>query len=84
VVALALVLALPPFSPRPSWAVEPFCPGGSMPDPHVLWCDDFEDGEPLGQKYFDYDSSDEKFILTQLPRYRDRSTYIPIGCTACE
>ncbi len=62
VVALALVLAFPPFSARRTWAVEPFCPGGSMPDPQVIWCDDFEDSAPLGQKYFDYDSNGGKFV----------------------
>src|SRR5207244_12961522 len=36
-------------------AVESICPGGSDPDPNVIWCDDFDDATPLSQKYFEYD-----------------------------
>jgi len=28
-----------------SWAVESICPGGSNPDPNVIFCDDFEGGD---------------------------------------
>lgn len=47
----------------PSVAVERFCAGGVVPDPHVIWCDDFEDTVPLASKYFDYDSSGGEFGL---------------------
>jgi hypothetical protein len=30
-----------------SWAAEPICPGGSSPDPNVVFCDDFNDGSWL-------------------------------------
>src|SRR5439155_13201298 len=30
------------FPPPSALAVEPFCPGGSNPNPSVVWCDDFE------------------------------------------
>jgi hypothetical protein len=45
-----------------SRSVEPTCPGGSAPDPHVLWCDNFDDSTPLSQKYFEYDDDGGDFI----------------------
>lgn len=44
------------------WAVEPPCLGGTSPDPAVLWCDDFDNGIPLDQKYFEYDNDGGDFI----------------------
>ena len=46
----------------PAEAVEPFCPGGSNPDPNIIWCDDFEDSTPLAQKYFEYNSDGGDFV----------------------
>jgi hypothetical protein len=43
-------------------AVESLCPGGSNPDPGVIWCDDFEDSTPLSQKYFEYDDGNGNFV----------------------
>jgi hypothetical protein len=43
-------------------AVEPFCPNGSAPDPHVIWCDDFDDGISPSQKYFEYDNNNGDFV----------------------
>jgi hypothetical protein len=43
-------------------AVESFCPNGSAPDPHVIWCDDFDDGISPGQKYFEYDNNKGDFV----------------------
>lgn len=45
----------------PALAVEPFCPGGSNPNPNVIWCDDFEDSTPLDEKYFEYDNDGGDF-----------------------
>ncbi len=55
-----MVVASSPTSP--TLAVEPTCPGGSAPDSGVIWCDDFEDGTPLGTKYYDYDSNGGEFV----------------------
>jgi hypothetical protein len=43
-------------------AVEPSCPGGSQPDPAVIFCDDFESGEPVAQRYFEYDDAGGEFV----------------------
>lgn len=43
-------------------ASEVFCPDGSNPDPAVIWCDDFEDGLPLTDKYYEFDHDDGDFI----------------------
>jgi hypothetical protein len=45
----------------PALAAESICPGGSNPDPNVIWCDDFEDPRPLSQKYFEYDDRSGSF-----------------------
>jgi len=45
-----------------AWGAESFCPGGSSPRPSIIWCDDFEDSVPLGQKYFDYDNNGGDFV----------------------
>jgi len=39
-----VILSLAWWYPLPTWAAESFCPGGSNPNPNVIWCDDFEDG----------------------------------------
>ncbi|MEW6750539.1 MAG: hypothetical protein AB1505_06125 [Candidatus Latescibacterota bacterium] len=39
--------------------VEPSCPGGSAPDPRVIWCDDFD--EDRLSRYFEYDDDDGDF-----------------------
>src|SRR5262245_59982590 len=45
-----------------AWAAESLCPGGSNPDPNVIWCDAFEDSTPLSQKYFEYDDGNGSFV----------------------
>lgn len=50
------------FLPSSSYAVEPFCPGGSNPQASVIWCDDFDDSTPISQKYFEYDDNGGDFI----------------------
>jgi hypothetical protein len=32
------------YSGQDAHAVEPACPGGTNPDPNIIWCDDFNDG----------------------------------------
>jgi hypothetical protein len=53
-------LSNPP-PPAPS-GVEPKCPGGTAPDPSVLWCDNFDDSTPIAQKYFEYDNNGGDFV----------------------
>lgn len=55
-------LALLVIGTHASQAAEPFCPGGETPNPAVIWCDDFDDGVPIGQKYFEYDSNGGDFV----------------------
>ncbi|MCI0527740.1 MAG: hypothetical protein L0Y56_09895 [Nitrospira sp.] len=42
--------------------MEPSCPAGSNPNPNVIWCDDFDDGIPVAQKYFEYNSNGGDFV----------------------
>lgn len=50
------------FVPAPALAEEPMCPGGSSPDPDVIFCDDFDDGTTVSSRYFDYDDDDGDFV----------------------
>jgi hypothetical protein len=53
-----LVLLLAPVFSFDVLAVEPRCPGGSSPDPAVIFCDDFDGEAPHAgsdDKYFEYD-----------------------------
>lgn len=43
-------------------AVEPICPGGTNPNPNVIWCDNFDDNVPISQKYFEYDNNGGDFV----------------------
>ena len=56
------IFALTMSSCSMAWGAESFCPGGSSPRPPIIWCDDFEDSVPLGQKYFDYDDNAGDFV----------------------
>lgn len=46
----------------PSLAIEPMCPGGTAPNPGVIWCDDFENSIAIASKYFDYDNDGGDFV----------------------
>lgn len=50
---------------KDSFAAESICPGGTNPDPNVIFCDDFEDGTPLVRqgRYFEYDDNNGDFII---------------------
>jgi hypothetical protein len=54
------------FTALSGFAVEPICPGGSNPDPNVIFCDDFEDNTALVRqgRYFEYDNAGGNFTLT--------------------
>jgi len=43
-------------------AQEPFCPSGTNPNPSVLFCDNFDDGNPVSNKWNSYNSTG--FTLT--------------------
>jgi len=42
-------------------AAESFCPGGSNPNPNVIWCDDFEDTIPIASKYYEFEDNNGEF-----------------------
>jgi len=46
-------------------SAESVCPGGSSPDPAVIWCDDFDEGTLVRRKYFEY--NDKKGDFLRLP-----------------
>lgn len=46
----------------PAMAIETICPGGTNPNPNVIWCDDFDNSTPINQKYFDYDNNGGDFV----------------------
>lgn len=50
------------FISSPVTAIESFCPGGSAPDPSVIWCDDFDNLVPMSQKYWEYDNNNGDFV----------------------
>lgn len=54
------------FTDASALGIEPFYPGGSNPDPGVIFCDDFEDTTALVRqgRYFEYDSAGGNFTLT--------------------
>ena len=50
--------------------MESFCPGGSNPNPNVIWCDDFEDNSSLSSKYFEFDSDGGDFSRITYERFQ--------------
>lgn len=61
-----LLLVLAPLCSFDALAVEPRCPGGSSPDPAVLFCDDFDGDAPQAdpdQKYFEYKMGPENLFV---------------------
>jgi hypothetical protein len=61
-VGAALIIAAIFLGMSVAHSVEPFCPNGSVPNPNVIWCDDFDDGISPSQKYFEYDNNKGDFV----------------------
>jgi hypothetical protein len=59
---LLVALTLQLHAPSVAGAIEAQCPGGASPLPSVIWCDDFDDGTPLRDKYFEYDDDAGDFV----------------------
>ncbi|MBI4387064.1 MAG: hypothetical protein HY551_06755 [Elusimicrobia bacterium] len=66
-----------------AWGVEPFCPGGSNPDPGVIFCDDFETGNfslwPGGKTSNTAANTDIVAARPFMGRYSHRFKYGELG-----
>ena len=54
------------FPAKNAFAVESFCPGGTSPNPNVIFCDDFEASGPLvaSGRYFEYGTGETANTFT--------------------
>ena len=57
---ILFILITAAWEPASILATEPICPGGSNPDPHVIFCDDFETDKL--SSYFEYDNDGGDFV----------------------